>query len=176
MDSDKFITDDYWQLINYNYDQIRHAELKASIIISIYSIFFTVAYTFDILDEENIYNFSFSDPLIYLKIIILLPGIFFTVRAFVSCISCFLPRLKISVKPSPLFFGDVPKNWPSFEKYSSELIKLMDHDKEYKVHLSQMAFVTGTIADKKFLYVGNGIRNLVRSVVFFLFFFILVMI
>ena len=28
IDSDKFITDDYWQLINYNYDQIRHAELK----------------------------------------------------------------------------------------------------------------------------------------------------
>ena len=77
--------------------------------------------------------------------------------------------MKISVKPSPLFFGDVQKNWPSFEKYSSELIKVMDDDNEYKIHLSQMAFVTGTIADKKFLYVGNGIRNLVRSVVFFLF-------
>ena len=51
MDSEQFITDDYWQLINYNYDQIRHAELKASIIVSIYSIFFTVAYTIDILDE-----------------------------------------------------------------------------------------------------------------------------
>ena len=46
----------------------------------------------------------------------------------------------------------------------------MDDDNEYKIHLSQMAFVTGTIADKKFLYVGNGIRNLVRSVVFFLIF------
>ena len=56
MDSEQFITDDYWQLINYNYDQIRHAELKASIIVSIYSIFFTVAYTFDILDEENVYR------------------------------------------------------------------------------------------------------------------------
>ena len=31
-----------------------------------------------------------------------------------------------------------------------------------------MAFVTGTIADKKFLYVGNATSlNLVRSVVFF---------
>tara|TARA_B100000900_G_C20571218_1_gene713313 strand:- start:1455 stop:1985 length:531 start_codon:yes stop_codon:yes gene_type:complete len=176
MDSEQFITDDYWQLINYNYDQIRHAELKASIIVSIYSIFFTVAYTFDILDEENVYSFSFSDPLIYFKIIILIPAIFFTVRSFVSCISCFLPRLKISVKPSPLFFGDVQKNWPSFKNYSSELIKVMDDDNEYKIHLSQMAFVTGTIADKKFLYVGNGIRNLVRSVVFFLIFFILVLV
>ena len=47
--------EDYWSIINYNYDQIRHAELKASIIVSIYSIFLTVAYTFDILDEENIF-------------------------------------------------------------------------------------------------------------------------
>ena len=81
MDSDKFITDDYWQLINYNYDQIRHAELKASIIISIYSIFFTVAYTIDILDDENVYNFSFEDKVIYLKILAVLPGIFFTIKS-----------------------------------------------------------------------------------------------
>ena len=42
MESEQFITDDYWQLINYNYDQIKHAELKASIIVSIYSIFLTI--------------------------------------------------------------------------------------------------------------------------------------
>lgn len=173
MDSEQFITDDYWQLIKYNYDQIKHAELKASIIVSIYSIFLTIAYTIDILDEENVYSFSFEDKMIYLKIIALIPGIFFTVRSFVACISCFLPRLKISAKPSPLFFGDVQKNWPSITNYTDELIKLMDDDNNYKVHLSQMAYVTGTIADTKFKYVGSGIKNLVRSIVFFLFFFIL---
>jgi hypothetical protein len=160
-------------LIKYNYDQIKHAELKASIIVSIYSIFLTIAYTIDILDEENVYSFSFEDKMIYLKIIALIPGIFFTVRSFVACISCFLPRLKISAKPSPLFFGDVQKNWPSITNYTDELIKLMDDDNNYKVHLSQMAYVTGTIADTKFKYVGSGIKNLVRSIVFFLFFFIL---
>ena len=109
MNSDQFITDDYWQLIKYNYDQIKHAELKASIIDSIYSIFLTIAYTVDILDEENVYSFSFEDKMIYLKIIALVPGIFFTVRSFVACISCFLPRLKISAKPSPLFFWGCSK-------------------------------------------------------------------
>ena len=172
MDSEQFITDDYWQLINYNYDQIRHAELKASIIVSIYSIFFTVAYTIDILDEENVYNFSFDDKVIYLKILAVIPGIFFTI-SFIACISCFY-KIKIISKTFSSFFGDVQKNWPSIENYSDELIKLMDNDDKYKVHLSQMAFVTGTIADTKFKYVGSGIRNLVRSVVFFIVFFILV--
>ena len=32
LDSEKFITDDYWQLIKYNYDQIRHAELIALLV------------------------------------------------------------------------------------------------------------------------------------------------
>ena len=66
MDSDKFITDDYWRLINYNYDQIRHAELKASIIISIYSIF-TVAYTIDILMMKTFTTLALMIRLFILK-------------------------------------------------------------------------------------------------------------
>ena len=58
LDSEKFITDDYWQLINYNYDQIQFAEVKATAVISIYSLIFGLGYTLDILDEENIYSFS----------------------------------------------------------------------------------------------------------------------
>ena len=138
MESEQFITDDYWQLIKYNYDQIRHAELKASIIVSIYSIFFTVAYTIDILDEENVYSFSFDNNIIYFKIMAILPGIFFTIKSFISCISCFLPRLKLSVKPSPLFFGDIQKNWPSIENYSNELMKLMDDDEKYKALIKSL--------------------------------------
>ena len=73
-----------------------------------------------------------------------------------------MPRLKISAKPSPLFFGDVQKKWPSISNYSDELIKLMDDDNKYKIHLSHMAYVTGTIADTKSKYVGSGIIILVR--------------
>ena len=41
---------------------------------------------------------------------------------------CILPRFNFSVEQSPLFFGDVQKNWATFENYSSELIKVMDDD------------------------------------------------
>tara|TARA_B100001093_G_C26848559_1_gene1024006 strand:- start:2713 stop:3243 length:531 start_codon:yes stop_codon:yes gene_type:complete len=174
LDSEQFITDDYWQLIKYNYDQIRFAELKASVIISIYSIFFTVAYTIDILDEENVYSFDYNDPFIYFKISVVCLAIFFTIRSFVYSINCFLPKLKLSTKPSPLFFGDIKPNWPKFEDYSKELIRVMDDDDEYKVHLSQMAYVTGIISSSKFAYVTKGIKNLTISICFYLLFFILV--
>lgn len=176
LDSEMFITDDYWQLIRYNYEQIRHAELKASLIVSLYSIFFTIAYTFDILDEENIYSFDSSSPLIYLKVATVIPPIICTILSFSSCVNCFLPRLKISVNPSPLFFGDIKPNWGKFSDYSKELINVMDNDKEYKIHLSQMAYVTGSIADQKFKYVSKSIRHLSKSVVFFLLFFITILI
>ena len=42
---------DYWEVINYNYEQIRFAEIKSSVIISVFSLVFTFAYTIDILDE-----------------------------------------------------------------------------------------------------------------------------
>ena len=47
--------EDYWSIINYNYDQIQFAEVKATAVISIYSLIFGLGYTLDILDEENIY-------------------------------------------------------------------------------------------------------------------------
>ena len=50
--------EDYWSIINYNYDQIQFAEVKATAVISIYSLIFGLGYTLDILDEENIYAFS----------------------------------------------------------------------------------------------------------------------
>ena len=32
--------EDYWSIINYNYDQIQFAEVKATAVISIYSLIF----------------------------------------------------------------------------------------------------------------------------------------
>ena len=43
--------EDYWSIINYNYDQIQFAEVKATAVISIYSLIFGLGYTLDILDE-----------------------------------------------------------------------------------------------------------------------------
>ena len=55
--------DDFWNIIQYNYDQIRYAEVKSSVVLSVYSLFFTAAYTLDILDEENIYAEEGEDVL-----------------------------------------------------------------------------------------------------------------
>ena len=70
--------EDIWEIIIYNYDQIRYAEIKSSVVISVYSLFFTAAYTIDVLDDENVYSFSFVNFWDYFTLIFLLPGIYFT--------------------------------------------------------------------------------------------------
>ena len=52
--------DDFWNIIQYNYDQIRYAEVKSSVVLSVYSLFFTAAYTLDVLDEENAFEENFD--------------------------------------------------------------------------------------------------------------------
>ena len=71
----------FWEIINYNYDQIRYAEVKASIVISIYSLFFSIAYTIDILDDENSYALDMNNIVHVVSLFFLLPGFFFTIRA-----------------------------------------------------------------------------------------------
>ena len=88
----RITNDDFWEIIKYNYDQIQFAEIKSSVVVSVYSVLFTVAYTIDILDDENIYSFNFSSLYDYITLIPVLPIAYFTVHSFVCCIRCFSPK------------------------------------------------------------------------------------
>ena len=76
----RITNDDFWEIIKYNYDQIQFAEIKSSVVVSVYSVLFTVAYTIDILDDENIYSFNFSSLYDYITLI---PIAYFTLHSFV---------------------------------------------------------------------------------------------
>ena len=74
--------EDYWEIINYNYDQIQYAEIKSSVVVSVYSLFFTAAYTIDVLDDENVYNFSMSSVSEFIPLLFLIPVLYFTIISF----------------------------------------------------------------------------------------------
>ena len=159
--------DDIWEIIKYNYDQIRYAEIKSSVVISVYSLFFTAAYTLDVLDDENVYSLQLVTAWDYLTLCLLLPGIYFTLLAFASCIRCFLPRLKQSALKSPLFFGDIAMDNKDFSEYYPKFKTLRESPEDYQKHLAHMAYVTGNIAFTKFIHVNTAIKSLIKSVVLF---------
>ena len=159
--------EDYWEIINYNYDQIQYAEIKSSVVVSVYSLFFTAAYTIDVLDDENVYNFSMSSFVDYIPMLFLIPVLYFTILSFASCVRCFLPRLKESALKSPLFFGDIYMDYKDFNEYHPKFKELRDNPEDYQKHLTHMVYVTGNIAFTKFLHVNKAIKSLIRSVIFF---------
>ena len=159
---------DYWEIINYNYEQIRFAEIKSSVVLSVYSLIFKVAYTIDILDEENVYSFDFKSASDYFLLVLTVPILFFTISSFISCVKCFLPRLKKTSLNSPLFFGDVAMGYANFESYQEDLNSLFADDKKYQKHLSHMVYVTSNIAFTKFKHVNAAIKSLIKSIISFL--------
>lgn len=160
---------DYWNIIYYNYEQIRFAEIKSSVILSIYSLIFTLGYTIDILDEENVYQFEMSSLADYISILFVIVVLFFTISSFISCVRCFLPRLEKSNLNSPLFFGDVSMGYQTFEVYNEDLNNLLTNDVEYRKHLSHMVYVTSNIAFTKFKHVNAAIKALIKAIISFVF-------
>lgn len=161
---------DYWNIIYYNYEQIRFAEIKSSVILSVYSLFFTLAYTIDILDEENVYDLQLNSIGDYVVVLLIFPTLYFTIASFVSCVKCFLPRFKKSSLNSPLFFGDVAMGYKDFESYHEDLNQLLTDPERYKKHLSHMVYATSTIAFTKFRHVNTAIKSLIKSIVCFVVF------
>jgi hypothetical protein len=163
--------EDYWHVINYNYSQIQFAEIKASAVISIYSILIGLGFTLDILDDENDYNLGFDSFYWIIKVILFIAAFYFTIVSLKRCIQCILPILNIAVKKSPLFFGDI-KNFKDFESFNGSFNELLDSPKEYKTHLTQMVYATANITSIKFFNVNLAMRHLLKSIVFYALFFL----
>ena len=50
------------------------------------------------------YEIDFTSYIDIIALIIVLPGLYYTFVAVSACVRCFLPRLSIATKKSPLFF------------------------------------------------------------------------
>ena len=75
---------------------------------------------------------------------------------------------------SPIFFGYICTKYKDFDSYYKTLDNLMENKEEYHKHLTQMIYVTGHIAFAKFSNVNKGIKALLRSLLCYIIFLILV--
>ena len=162
--------EDYWYIINYNYDQIQFAEVKATAVISIYSLIFGLGYTLDILDEENIYAFS-PDFSGVVHSVLLIISFIFIIASVRRCVMCILPRFNFSVEKSPLFFGDISK-YKNFDIFFESLEEVLNDEVTYRKHLTQSVYATANIASVKFQNVNEGLKHLLKSIFFIIMFFI----
>ena len=150
------IISNYWELIDYNVHHIRHSELKASLILTAYGIIFGMAYDVSgelIIPEKFFYVF-------YLIIIGLLS---LTLLSITFSFKVYIPRINQKLKKSVFFFHDINFFYKTPEKYSKELIKVMDNEKELKELLAEQAYINGVIASEKYTNVTKAIRYMIYS-------------
>tara|TARA_B100002051_G_scaffold274325_2_gene315189 strand:+ start:125 stop:640 length:516 start_codon:yes stop_codon:yes gene_type:complete len=150
------IISNYWELIDYNVHHIRHSELKASLILTAYGIIFGMAYDVSgelIIPEKFFYVF-------YLIIIGLLS---LTLLSITFSFKVYIPRINQKLRKSVFFFHDINFFYKTPEKYSKELIKVMDNEKELKELLAEQAYINGVIASEKYTNVTKAIRYMIYS-------------
>ena len=149
--------ENYWALINYNIHHIQHSELKASIILTAYGIFFGLAYD---VGHELLVTDS------YKLVFYCLVGIFIilAITSMVFSFRTFMPRINKKLKKSVFFFNDIKNHYKSAEEYSKELKKTMLDDEELVSLLSEQAYINGVIAAEKYSNISKAIKFMTYSV------------
>ena len=75
----------------------------------------------------------------------------------------YIPRINQKLRKSVFFFHDINFFYKTPEKYSKELIKVMDNEKELKELLAEQAYINGVIASEKYTNVTKAIRYMIYS-------------
>ena len=63
--------------------------------------------------------------------------------------------------------------YQDFETYNKDLNSLLTDDEQYKKHLAHMVYATANIAFTKFKHVNAAIRSLIKTIISFTIFLIL---
>ena len=75
----------------------------------------------------------------------------------------YIPRINQKLKKSVFFFHDVNFYYKTPDKYSKELIRVMENEKELKELLAEQAYINGVIASEKYTNVTKAIRYMIYS-------------
>jgi|TARA_B100000902_G_scaffold165170_1_gene160131 hypothetical protein len=150
------IISNYWDLIDYNVHHIQHSELKASLILTAYGLVFGLAY-----DVSG--NLPVPENYKYILYALIAILIGFTLLSIFFAFKTYIPRINQKLKKSVFFFHDINFHYKEADKYSKELIKVMEDDKKLKELLAEQAFINGVIASQKYMNVSKAIKFMIYS-------------
>ena len=75
----------------------------------------------------------------------------------------YIPRINQKLKKSVFFFHDVNFYYKTPDKYSKELMRVMENEKDLKELLAEQAYINGVIASEKYTNVTKAIRYMIYS-------------
>ena len=86
-----------------------------------------------------------------------------TLASITFSFKTYIPRINQKLKKSVFFFHDINFYYKKPDKYSKELIRVMENEKELKELLAEQAYINGVIASEKYTNVTKAIRYMIYS-------------
>lgn len=143
--------DRYWQILQYNIDWLRFSETKATVILTVYGIILTIAYTnansvFDAIAKSN---FLLIMTLIYAML---------TIASVIFSFLAINPTLKNLNPNSILYFGHISNSFQDAASYKIHTKSILDDNDRYTDQLADQIYINSKIAWKKYLRVTWSLR------------------
>lgn len=148
----------YWEILQHNVEWLRFSETKAGLIITVYGVVFTIAYSNSVAILSSMSGSCFITYGIIGYGAVSLASIVF---AFL----CINPNLKNKNSDSIIYFGHITKKHKDFKEYKKYAQSILeDQDKFCDQITEQIHFLSG-LAWKKFVRVTWALRLFIFSLV-----------
>lgn len=150
----------YWDILQLNIEWLRFSETKATLILSVYGIIFTIAYTNSTAVFDSLKASGWIISLVFLYGAASLTSITF---AFL----CVNPALKNPNASSIIYFGHIYKDLSQAD-YKTRAQSIIDDEDKLTDQITEQIHVISKIAWIKYRNVGWSLRFFIGSLVLIL--------
>jgi len=150
----------YWEILQLNIEWLRFSETKATMLLTVYGILFTIAYT----NSTQVFE-SLTDS-IWITFLVF----FYGITSLISIAFAFLcvnPSLKTGPATSIIYFGHIYQDLSQIV-YKKRAKEIIDDEEKLTDQITEQIYVISKIAWVKYRNVGWSIRFFIVSLVIML--------
>jgi len=150
-------SDRYWQILQLNIEWLRFSETKATLVLTVYGVIFTIAYA----NSTAVFT-SLSTSGWLLILIFLYGGLSLT--SIVFAFLCVNPALKNKSPTSIIYFGHIKKD-VSVATYKTRAQVIIDDEDKLTDEITEQIHIISKIAWQKYRSVGWSLRFFIGSLI-----------
>lgn len=150
-------SDRYWQILQLNVEWLRFSETKATLVLTVYGVIFTIAYA----NSAEVFK-SISSSGWLLVLIFIYGGLSLT--SIVFAFLCVNPALKNTNPKSIIYFGHIKKDL-SETAYKKRAQTIIDDEDKLTDEITEQIHVISKIAWTKYRSVGWALRFFIGSLI-----------
>ena len=148
----------YWEILQHNVEWLRFSETKAALIITVYGVVFTIAYSNSVAILSSMSGSGFIAYGIIGYGTVSLASIVF---AFL----CINPNLRNKNLDSIIYFGHITKKHKSFKEYKTYAQSILEDQDKFSDQITEQIHFLSGLAWKKFVMVTWALRLFIFSLV-----------